>query len=82
MGRGKYIHLWSLQMLTEDVQILEHLYHTEIPRSTSDIEKMLDLGNFVWKLAECMKKNLHSYNQNEERAQGLPCFSSIESKSP
>ncbi|KAL7314614.1 hypothetical protein PS15m_012332 [Mucor circinelloides] len=53
--RGKRIHLWSLEMPTKDVQVLEHLAYTELPTDVSQIDKILSLGNFFWKLNNCLQ---------------------------
>ncbi|RCH97864.1 hypothetical protein CU097_012355 [Rhizopus azygosporus] len=40
----------SSQMPTKDVQVLEHLSYTDIPADVSQVDKVLNLGNLVWKL--------------------------------
>ncbi|CAO0799530.1 unnamed protein product [Mucor circinelloides] len=54
-ARGKRIHLWSLEMPSKDVQVLEHLTYTELPTDVRQIDKILGLVNFVWKLNNCLQ---------------------------
>lgn len=48
---GKHVHLWSLEMPTKNVQVLEHLLYTKIPEDNSDVANILGLGNLMWKLS-------------------------------
>ncbi|KAI7906702.1 uncharacterized protein BX663DRAFT_497367 [Cokeromyces recurvatus] len=49
-ARGKHTHLWSLETPAKDVQVLEHLSYSDIPTDVSQVDKIFNLGNLVWKL--------------------------------
>ncbi|KAI8973187.1 hypothetical protein BDF20DRAFT_837154 [Mycotypha africana] len=65
-ARSKRIHLWSLEMPAKDVQVLEHLSYTDIPTNVSQVDKILNLGNFVWKLSDCLRKSYQTINRMKE----------------
>ncbi|KAI8367008.1 hypothetical protein EDC96DRAFT_544047 [Choanephora cucurbitarum] len=65
-ARGKRIHLCSLEMPAQDVQVLEHLSYADIPTDASQIDKIIDLGNFVWKLIDCLKRSCDTINKMKE----------------
>lgn len=49
-------------MPTKDVQVLEHLFSAEIPMNETETDKILNIGNFVWKLNVCtLTSNYVSY---------------------
>lgn len=47
---GAKIHLWTLEIPTKDIQVLDYVISTEVPLKASDTQKILDLGNFIYKL--------------------------------
>ncbi|KAI8885577.1 hypothetical protein K501DRAFT_270678 [Backusella circina FSU 941] len=47
---GTKVHLWTLEIPSNDIQILEHVISSEIPLDHTEVGKIFDLGNFVWKL--------------------------------
>ncbi|CAO3677855.1 unnamed protein product [Rhizopus microsporus] len=48
---------------TKDVQVLEHLSYVDIPTDVSQVDKVLNLGNLVWKLNGCLQKSCQTINR-------------------
>lgn len=47
---GTKVHLWTLEMPSKDVQVLDHMVSVDVLLNNNQVDKILDLGNFVRKL--------------------------------
>lgn len=65
-ARGKRIHLWSLEMPAKDVQVLEHLGYADIPTDVSQTDRILHLGNFIWKLSDFLQNSCQVIDRMKE----------------
>ncbi|KAL7312089.1 hypothetical protein PS15m_007890 [Mucor circinelloides] len=51
-----HVHLWTLEIPNNDIQVQEHVIDSEIPLDHTEARKVLDLGNCMWKLEASFEK--------------------------